>query len=141
MTMDLTDPSQLQLLLDIIEAEKDKLLLMFIAPPCGKASRARGCPIRASLLKCRKAPQPLRSNAQPDGKDNLAGTDKLETVLANQLYDAVAEIVSLANNLNICGVVENPTNSLYWKTSAVRLYLDAISDYFTDFNDCCHGGA
>ena len=69
MTLDLTVPSQLQLLLDLIAAEKDKLLLVFIAPPCGTASRARGRPIKPSLLQGRKAPQPLRTDDQPDGKD------------------------------------------------------------------------
>ena len=141
MTLDLTNPAQLQLLLDIIDAEKDKLLLVFIAPPCGTASRARGRPIKASLLKGRKAPQPLRSDAKPDGKDNLTGTDKLKTELANQLYEAVAKIVLLANNLDVCAVVENPANSLYWKTSAARLFLDVIPGHFIDFHNCSHGGA
>lgn len=71
--------------IDIITAEQDKLLLVFIAPPCGTASRARGRPIKASLLNGRKAPQPLRSDLQPYGKGNLTGTEKLKTELANQL--------------------------------------------------------
>ena len=53
MTLDLTVRAQLQLLLDIIAAEKDKLVLVFIAPPCGTASRARGRPIKSSLLDAR----------------------------------------------------------------------------------------
>ena len=88
MTLDLTVPSQLQLLLDLIVAERDKLLLVFIAPPCG-TSRARGRPIESLLLHRRGAPQPLRIVDQPDGKDNLSGTDKLKTELANQLYSAI----------------------------------------------------
>ena len=94
LVLDLTVHSQLQLLLDILRAEKDKLLLVFIAPPCGTASRARGRPIKSSLLRGRKAPVPLRTDAQPDGKDGLCETDKLKTELANQLYDAIAYLFS-----------------------------------------------
>ena len=50
MTLGLTDATQLQLLLDIIKADKDKMLLLFIAPPCGTASRAHSRPIKSSLL-------------------------------------------------------------------------------------------
>ena len=140
MTLDLTVRDQLQLLLDIIDAEKDKLLLVFIAPPCGTASRARGRPIKSSLLKGRKAPQPLRTDSQPDGKDNLTGTDKLKTEMANQLYDALTEVILLAHSLDICVVVENPANSLYWKTSFALKFLQCIDGLNIDFHNCCHGG-
>ena len=140
MTLDLTVPSQLQLLLDLIAAEKDKLLLVFIAPPCGTASRARGRPIKPSLLQGRKAPQPLLTDDQPDGKDNLSGTDKLKTELANQLYAAISDVVLLAHSYDVCVVVENPANSLYWKTSPAKRFLDTLQGYITDFHNCCHGG-
>ena len=140
MTLDLTVRAQLQLLLDIIAAEKDKLLLVFIASPCGTASRARGRPIRSSLLRGRRAPQPLRTDSQPDGKDNLTGTDKLKTELANQLYDALTEVILLAHSLDIGVVVENPANSLYWKTSFAVRFLQCIDGFNMDFHNCCHGG-
>ena len=140
MTLDLTVPSQLQLLLDIIKAERDRLLMVFIAPPCGTASRARGRPIKSSLLNGRKAPQALRTDSQPDGKDNLTGVDKLKTELANQLYDAVSQIILLAHSLDICVVVENPANSLYWKTSFALKFLQCIEGFNIDFHNCCHGG-
>ena len=84
---------QLQILFDIIKAEKDRLLMIFVAPPCGTASRARSRPIKASLLRGRKQPVPLRSDDKPDGLDNLGGLDKLKTELANQLYSAVTQLV------------------------------------------------
>ena len=140
MTLDLTVPSQLQLLLDIIVAERDRLLMVFIAPPCGTASRARGRPVKSSLLRGRPAPQPLRTDEQPDGKDNLKGTDKLKTELANQLYAAITEVILLACSIDVCVVVENPSNSLYWKTSFALKFLNAIQGIFTDFHNCCHGG-
>lgn len=140
MTLDLTVPSQLQLLLDIVVAERDKLLLVFKAPPCGTASRARGRPIKPSLLQGRRARQPLRTDEQPDGKDNLSGIDKLKTELANQLYSAISELVLLAHSCGICVVVENPANSLDWKTSAAKRFLDIIQGFITDFHYCCHSG-
>ena len=86
MVLDLTVPSQRRLLLDVIEAEEHRILMIFFAPPCGTASRAKGRPIKSSLLEGRKAPAPLRSDLPPDGLDNLEGLDKLKTELANQLW-------------------------------------------------------
>ena len=51
MVLDLTVPSQLRLLLDVIEAEKHRILMIFFAPPRGTASRAKGRPIKSTLLK------------------------------------------------------------------------------------------
>ena len=115
--------------------------MIFVAPPCGTASRARGRPIKSSLLQGRKAPQPLRSDEKPDGLDNLQGTDKLKTELANQLYSAISDVVLLAESLDVCVVLENPANSLYWKTTAARRFLDKITGFISDFHNCCHGGA
>ena len=102
MVLDLSVDSQLQLLLDIIKAEHDRILMVFVAPPCGTASRARSRPIKSSLLRGRKQPVPLRSDEQPDGLDNLSGLDKLKTELANQLYESVTRIVLLADALDLC---------------------------------------
>ena len=93
MVLDLTVPSQLRLLLDVIEAEKHRILMIFFAPPRGTASRAKGRPIKSSLLKGRKAPATLRSDLQPDGLDNLEKLDKLKTELANQLYDGITQLI------------------------------------------------
>ena len=141
MVLDLTNANQLQLLLDILHAERDRLLLVFIAPPCGTASRARGRPIKTSLLNGKKAPVPLRTDAQPDGKDNLSGNDKVKTELANQLYDAIADIVLLLHQWDVCVVLENPKNSLYWLTSFALRFLSTIGGYTFDFHNCAHGGS
>eukprot|EP00435_Cladocopium_sp_Y103_P065553 s1396_g27.t1 len=140
MVLDLTISSQLQLLLDIIRAERDRILMIFIAPPCGTASRARGRPTKSSLLRGRKAPVPLRTDEQPDGKDNLTGTDKLKTELANQLYAAITQVILFAVALTIFVVVENPANSLYWKTSFALEYIQSLTGCVVDFHNCSHGG-
>ena len=112
MTLDLKVPSQLQLLLDLIVAERDDLLLVFIAPPCGTASRARGRPIKSSLLRGRRAPQPLRTDDQPDGKDNLSGTDTLKTELVTQLYATISEAI--------------PFGTLFWHLRCCREQADPL---------------
>ena len=140
LVMDLTDDLQFQLLLDIINAERHRIIMIFIAPPCGTASRARERPIKRSLLKNRQAPRPLRTTEQPDGKDGLKGTDKVKTELANQLYQAITSLVLFANNLDLCVVIENPGNSLYWLTSFARAYIDNIQSFWVEFHNCCHGG-
>jgi hypothetical protein len=43
--------------------------------------------------------------------------------------------------LDICIVVENPTNSLYWKTSFAQKFLAILGGFMTDFHNCCHGGS
>ncbi|CAL1147501.1 unnamed protein product [Cladocopium goreaui] len=101
----------------------------------------RGRPIKSSLLRGRKAPAPLRSDLQPDGLDNLEGLDKLKTELANQLYEGITKLILFAAGLDICVVVENPTNSLYWKTSFAQKFLTILGGYMTDFHNCCHGGS
>ena len=140
LVLDLTIDSQLQLLLDIITAEKDRIVMVFIAPPCGTASRARERPIKTTLLKNRRAPPPLRTDNMPDGKDGLTGPDKLKTEMANQLYQAITSVVMLANSFDLCVVVENPGNSLYWLTSFARAYIDNISSFWVAFHNCAHGG-
>jgi hypothetical protein len=91
MTLDLTVSSQLQLLLDIIVAEKDRLLMVFIA-----TSYARSRPVKSSLLRGRPANRPLRTIEQPEAKDNLKGIDKLKTEMANELYAAITGVILLA---------------------------------------------
>ena len=55
-----------------------------------------------------------------NGIDGLQRTDKLKAELANQLYEAISTIVLFAHALDVCVVVENPKNSLYWATSFAK---------------------
>jgi hypothetical protein len=71
----------------------------------------------------------------------LKGTDKLKTELANQLYAAITQVILLACSIDVCVVVENLSNSLYWKTSFALTFFDAIQGVFIDFHNCCHGGS
>ena len=138
--LDLTNEFDFQFLINLIEAEHDRICLVFISPPCGTASRARSRPIKSTLLRGRKAPQPLRTDSHPDQKPGLSGTDKIKVEMANQLYDAISDLIFLCDSLGLVVVVENPLNSLYWKTSYARRYLSCLQTFFIDFHNCAHGG-
>ena len=58
MVLDLTVEHDLALLLQILTAEKDRIILVFISPSCGTASKARERPIPAHLLQGRPQPMP-----------------------------------------------------------------------------------
>ena len=98
---DLEDPNQLQLLLDFIDAEGDKIAMVWMAPSCGTASRARER--RQPRLEAQgvKVPVPLRSLHQPDQIDGLGGTDKIKTERANILYKAIYDIALLCHSKDI----------------------------------------
>ena len=140
MILDLTVEHDLNLLLQIISAEAARIILVFISPPCGTASKARGRTIKSSLLFGRKQPLPLRSADKPDQKDGLSGLDKFKTETANQLYDAVCKLVLHCNALGLWVLVENPRNSLYWSTSFAQAYIRCIETFWIDFHNCAHGG-
>lgn len=101
MLLDLSIPEQLESLLTIIRTEAHRILLVFISPPCGTASRARERPIKSSLLRGRSPPRPLRSALQPDALDNLRSHDRMKVELANQLYAAVTTIILLCDSLGL----------------------------------------
>ena len=138
---DLEDPQQLQLLLDFIQEERDNILLVWIAPPCGTASRARER--RQPKLEAQgvKVPVPLRSIEQPDQLDGLQGTDKIKTEKANVLYSSVHDIAVLCNDLSLFVAIENPYNSHFWGTTPMTLLNKAVANHsWVSFHNCCHGG-
>ena len=138
---DLEDPNQLQLLLDFIEAEGDKIAMVWMAPSCGTASRARGR--RQPRLEAQgvKVPVPLRSVYQPDQIDGLGGTDKIKTERANILYKAIYDIALLCHSKDIFTAIENPFNSHFWSTTPMQELNQEVPDHkFVSFHNCCHGG-
>ncbi len=133
---DLTDASQLQDLLEYIRKDSSRIALIWVAPPCGTASRARERPIPGQ----KHCPKPLRSLVRPDALDGLSGVEKLKVELANQLYDAVLEIVKCAAELGINVAIENPTNSHYWNTTPTSEIIRLFGDNRVVFHACAHGG-
>ena len=136
-TFDLTGAAQLSDLLEYIRRDADRIALIWVAPPCGTASRARERPI-PGFNDC---PKPLRSNSKPDGVDNLKGLDKYKVEVANQLYQAVLEIAECAIQLDFCVAIENPTNSHYWNVEPTRKIRERFGEKFVTFHACAHGGS
>ena len=134
---DLANPAELEALLEYIRKDADRIALIWIAPSCGTASRARERPIPGQDT----CPQPLRSEMQPDALDKLSGMDKYKVEMANLLYDAVLQIVECAVPLDICVGVENPTNSHYWNTTPTKKFIEKFGDRRVTFHACAHGGA
>ena len=85
---------------------------------------------------------PLRTDEWPDGLPELAGHDKARVVAANQLYDFVAAAIVKLTGLNVRWTVENPTNSLMWKTSFFVGLREFLKDglHIINFQMCMHGG-
>ena len=134
---DLANPAELEDLLEYIRKDASCIALIWIAPSCGTASRARERPIPGH----EKCPQPLRSDDRPDALDKLSGLDKYMVEMANLLYDAVLQIAECAVPLDICVAIENPTNSHYWNTTPTKTLLEKFDDRRVTFHACAHGGS
>ena len=133
---DLADPQQLQDLLHFITIEAPNIAVIWIAPSCGTASRARERPLPGNM----EGPKPLRSKEQPDSIDGLQGVAKLKVEKANQLYDAVSIIAVHAHALDICVAIENPANSHFWGTTPMKELQAKVGDNIVKFHNCAHGG-
>ena len=86
---------------------------MFLAPPCGTASRARSI----KLKRKRNAPEPLRDDNNPNGLKSLSFVNKMKISQANKLYHLTAQVVKYAVKHGMIVCVENPQFSLFWATT------------------------
>ena len=84
--LDLTKPDDLRYLLNFIESEKDNIMLVHLAPPCGTASAARNRRHKRLEEAGFDLPVPLRSKEFPMGLPTLRGLDLTKVSLANDLY-------------------------------------------------------
>ena len=129
---DVTNSEDLALLLQYIEAEKEELLHLHFAPSCGTASRAR---------EKAPGPPPLRSDTFPDGLPGLSEQNKARVNAANRSYIAMLTLAKFVLSLNVSISIENPKNSLFWKCSFVREFLDGLPQFhICEFQHCMHGG-
>ena len=137
---DLSDPQQYSTLVEVLHAERESIIHAHCAPSCGTASRARGRKVPGMPLHLQ--PQPLRSDDYPDGLPNLSEKEQARVDSANASYKATAELLSLLLGWNISVSIENPANSLFWKTSWIQKLLQRFHDGHDTFLDhCMHGGA
>ena len=137
---DLTDPAQIETLATFIASSADSIVLIWFAPPCGTASRAREKPIPGFDKLGVSVPKPLRSVSQPDQIDGLSHVEKTKVEVANQLYEAVYLLASVACDHNVCTVVENPGNSHFWNTSPISKLSSERAHQEVLFHNCAHGG-
>ena len=115
---------------------------IFLAPPCGTASRARNIKLKHNASKKRKLslrePQPLRSNKHPNGLPHLSWLDKLKVSQANKLYHLTSQIVDLALKRNLVVCVENPQFSFFWSTT---FWLEVSSRMQYTIHHACQYGS
>ena len=137
---DLTDPAQVETLAAFISSSADSIVLIWFAPPCGTASRAREKPVPGFDKLGVAVPKPLRSVSQPDQIDGLSHVEKTKVEVANQLYEAVYLLASVACDHNICTVLENPGNSHFWNTSPISKLSAERAHQEVLFHNCAHGG-
>ena len=130
--LDLTTPKGQTLLRKWLE--NPRVVGIFIAPPCGTASRAR----KIKLKRKHEGPPPLRSDAFPNGLHNLSFVDRIKVShQANKLYHLTAQIVKFAVARNILICIENPQYSLFWATS-FWLQVSGLLRYAV-FHSCQYG--
>ena len=138
---DLSNKGEVESLLSFIRLKAGFIAYIHMAPPCGTASRARGKRLKFLQRHNIKEPMPLRDDQFPDGFPWLSGSDKLRTETANILYSNTVLIAQTAVELSIAICIENPSNSLMWKTSPFQhFFAENPSLRFVNFHNCAHGG-
>ena len=106
---------------------------VFLAPPCGTASRARSI----KLKRKRNAPEPLRDDDNPNGLKSLSFVNKMKISQANKLYHLTSEVVKYAVKHGMIVCVENPQFSLFWATTFWISVAKLLR--YTIFHSCQYG--
>jgi hypothetical protein len=112
---------------------------VFIAPPCGTCSRARGIPIKLPNGFLIAGPQPLRTEGQPNGVTGLSYVNKLRVSQANAIYHFVTEVALFCHDRNLLVCIENPRSSLYWRTTFFAPLAKKLK--FTAHQACAYGSS
>ena len=69
---------------------------IFLAPPCGTASRSRSIPLKRKKPGDPSAPVPLRTDEHPNGLPHLQFIDRVKVSKANRLYFLTSRLVQWA---------------------------------------------
>ena len=134
--------------IDMESAEGQRLILqylsdnaclgVFLAPPCGTASRARSIRLLDHKGKPIRCPKPVRSDFHPNGIPGLVGTDFIRVSKSNVLYAFTSRVIRFAHERGLVVCVENPKNSLFWKTTFIQSLRD-LPFKFADHQACAYG--
>ena len=131
---DLTLRADQLLLLDIISTQRP--CLVWLAPPCGTASRARSIPVHNKYGK--SVAESLRSDTFPDGLPSLENIDLDRVLAANTLYELCENVCRLCDSLQIQWIIENPFDSFFWYTSWISQRHQDFPKIL--FHNCMYGG-
>lgn len=136
-SFDLSLEEGMQALEDFATSTQSSLFHAHFAPSCGTASKAR----ERKIAGVSNPPRPLRSEAEPDGISGLTSQEQARVEQANASYAGMARLIIFLTALNISVSVENPLNSLFWLTSAMRKVLNVLgAGHTTVLQHCMHGG-
>ena len=140
--MKFNNPKSPIVILDLLSHEGEKLLWhylannrvigLWMAPPCGTSSKARQID--------NGGPLPLRSDLWPDGLCHLSLQDRERVAKANDLYSLTSRLANFAFENELFFFIENPFTSIYWKTSAFRS-IPRLSDMFFQAHVACAYGS
>ena len=138
--LDLTKDEDFLFLMNFIKSEKDNILLVHLAPPCGTCSAARNKRHRKLEEAGYDLPVPLRSKDWPMGLPSLKGLDAAKVAAANVLYERTFQIASLCIDLQLTVSLENPENSLFWDTTPIQRLMAKCFGHHNVFQSCMMGG-
>ena len=111
--LDLLESEHVQLVLSLIDSPF--CVCIYLAPPCGTASRAR------EIFRCGESLlPPARRDANPNGLPSLSGDFKFRVDKANTLYAAAGRIFAHCIRQGKMVYCENPGHSYFWETSMWR---------------------
>ena len=138
--LDLTKDDDFLFLMNYIKSEKENILWIHLAPPCGTCSAARNTRHRALEAAGYDLPVPLRSKEWRMGFPSLKGLDAAKVSAANVLYERTFQIASLAIDLQLTVSIENPENSLFWDTDPIKRLMEKCEGHHNVFQSCMMGG-
>ena len=138
--LDLTKDEDFNFLINYIKSEKENILLIHLAPPCGTCSAARNKRHKALEAAGFDLPLPLRSKQWPMGLPSLRGLDAVKVAAANALYERTFQIASLGIDLQLTVSIENPENSLFWDTDPIVRLMAKCPGRHNVFQSCMMGG-
>ena len=104
--------------------------------PCGTASRAR----LRRMSTNHHGPPPLRSDRWPLGLPSLTGKNLAKVRAANILYRFTCDLILELDSLSKVWTLENPWNSLLWKTPYWTDVASRCNPYMVELDYCMFGG-
>ena len=111
------------------------LVAVWLAPPCGTASRAREIPLQGD-----QEPRPLRTSDNPEGRPDLSPEETDRVQKANSLYRITAEIWTFCLQHDILAVIENPYRSFFWHLPEIAAILQDERAVLVRCDFCMFGG-